>query len=46
MQKAGILSALYPRFGSRIYGFLRRLTQDDLLAEDLTQDRHECTNAH
>ncbi|MFI5398657.1 MAG: RNA polymerase sigma factor [Candidatus Binatia bacterium] len=38
MQKAEVLSSLYPRFGSRIYGFLRRLTQDDLLAEDLTQE--------
>lgn len=38
MQKAELLSSLYPRFGSRIYGFRRRLTQDDLLAEDLTQE--------
>jgi RNA polymerase sigma-70 factor (ECF subfamily) len=37
MQSTIELSSLYPRFGARIYGFLRRLTQDDLLAEDLTQ---------
>jgi RNA polymerase sigma-70 factor (ECF subfamily) len=37
MQSTIELSSLYPRFGARIYSFLRRLTQDDLLAEDLTQ---------
>jgi RNA polymerase sigma-70 factor (ECF subfamily) len=31
-------SRLYPEFGARIYGYLRRLTQDAGLAEDLTQE--------
>lgn len=38
MQGTTDLSSLYPRFGPRIYGFLRRLTQEDALAEDLTQE--------
>ncbi len=31
-------SSLYPEFGARIYGYLRHLTQDAGLAEDLTQE--------
>ncbi|MBI5505221.1 MAG: RNA polymerase sigma factor [Deltaproteobacteria bacterium] len=31
------LSSLYSEFGARIYAYLRRLTRDDWLAEDLTQ---------
>jgi RNA polymerase sigma-70 factor (ECF subfamily) len=38
MQRTTDFSSLYPRFGARIYGYLRRLTQDDALAEDLTQE--------
>ena len=38
MQRTTDLSSLYPKFGARIYSFLRRLTQDDALAEDLTQE--------
>jgi RNA polymerase sigma-70 factor (ECF subfamily) len=37
MQEAVELSSLYSEFGARIYTFLRRLTRDDALAEDLTQ---------
>lgn len=32
------ISALYERFGSRIFSYLRRLTQNTELAEDLTQE--------
>jgi RNA polymerase sigma-70 factor (ECF subfamily) len=32
------LSTLYSDFRGRIYGYLRRLTQDDGLTEDLTQE--------
>ncbi len=32
------ISALYERFGSRIYSYLRRLAQNPELAEDLTQE--------
>jgi RNA polymerase sigma-70 factor (ECF subfamily) len=38
MQGTADLASLYPEFGARIYRFLRRLTQDDALAEDLTQE--------
>jgi RNA polymerase sigma-70 factor (ECF subfamily) len=38
MEKAPDLAALYPEYGARIHSFLRRLTQDDALAEDLTQE--------
>lgn len=37
MQGTTELSSLYSEFGGRIYAFLRRLTHDDWLAEDLTQ---------
>jgi RNA polymerase sigma-70 factor (ECF subfamily) len=32
------LTTLYAEFGARIYSYLRRLTQDAALAEELTQD--------
>ena len=32
------LTTLYAEFGTRIYSYLRRLTQDTALAEELTQD--------
>lgn len=38
MPVASDMSALYERFGSRIYSYLRRLTQNAELAEDLTQE--------
>ncbi len=38
MQPAHDLATLYTEFGMRIYGYLRRLTQDDGLAQDLTQE--------
>lgn len=38
MQVASDISVLYERFGSRIYSYLRRLTQNAELAEDLTQE--------
>lgn len=38
MQTAHDPSTLYTEFGARIYGYLRRLTQDAALAEDLTQE--------
>jgi RNA polymerase sigma-70 factor (ECF subfamily) len=38
MQSTQDLSTLYVDFHDRIYGYLRRLTQDDGLAEDLAQE--------
>src|SRR4051812_35579471 len=38
MQFAQDVAALYADFRGRIYGYLRRLTQDEGLAEDLTQE--------
>jgi RNA polymerase sigma-70 factor (ECF subfamily) len=38
MQPIQDFSTLYTDFHGRIYGYLRRLTQDDGLAEDLTQE--------
>lgn len=38
MQTAQDVSVLYTEFGTRIYSYLRRLTQDARLAEDLTQE--------
>jgi RNA polymerase sigma-70 factor (ECF subfamily) len=38
MQTARDLASLYPELGARIYSYLRRLTQDAALAEDLTQE--------
>lgn len=38
MPLASDISAIYERFGSRIYSYLRRLTQNAELAEDLTQE--------
>jgi RNA polymerase sigma-70 factor (ECF subfamily) len=38
MQTAYDVPTLYDEFGSRIYNYLRRLTQDATLAEDLTQE--------
>jgi RNA polymerase sigma-70 factor (ECF subfamily) len=38
MQPAHDVSTLYTDFRSRIYGYLRRLTKDDGLADDLTQE--------
>ena len=38
MQTAQDVAVLYTEFGARIYSYLRRLTQDARLAEDLTQE--------
>jgi len=38
MPLASDISALYERFGSQIYSYLRRLTQNAELAQDLTQE--------
>ena len=38
METKDDLTALYTEFGARIYSYLRRLTQDAALAEELTQD--------
>jgi RNA polymerase sigma-70 factor (ECF subfamily) len=38
MQRAQDVATLYAGFRGRIYGYLRRLTQDEGLAEDLTQE--------
>lgn len=38
MPVASDISTLYEQFGSRIYSYLRRLTQNAELAEDLTQE--------
>jgi RNA polymerase sigma-70 factor (ECF subfamily) len=38
MQLAQDVATLYADFRGRIYGYLRRLTQDEGLAEDLTQE--------
>jgi DNA-directed RNA polymerase specialized sigma24 family protein len=38
MQFAQDVAALYADFRGRIYRYLRRLTQDEGLAEDLTQE--------
>jgi RNA polymerase sigma-70 factor (ECF subfamily) len=38
METRDDLTPLYAEFGARIYSYLRRLTQDSALAEELTQD--------
>lgn len=38
METSYDLTTLYTEFGARIYSYLRRLTQDAALAEELTQD--------
>jgi RNA polymerase sigma-70 factor (ECF subfamily) len=38
MEAKNELTPLYAEFGPRIYSYLRRLTQDAALAEELTQD--------
>jgi len=38
MQTTRDLTSLYPELGTRIYSYLRRLTQNAALAEDLTQE--------
>jgi DNA-directed RNA polymerase specialized sigma24 family protein len=46
MQPIQDFSTLYADFHGRIYGYLRRLTQDDGLAEDLTQETFLRAGAH
>lgn len=38
MQTVRDFASLYPELGAQIYSYLRRLTQDAALAEDLTQE--------